>query len=49
MGLLALHSIFLSANDGNALVAAQRCCVREFVGVELDEEYLKVARERMAG
>jgi site-specific DNA-methyltransferase (adenine-specific) len=34
---------------GNALVAAKRCCVREFVGVELDEEYLRVARERASG
>ena len=33
---------------GNALVAAQRCCVREFVGIELDEEYLRVAGERVS-
>jgi site-specific DNA-methyltransferase (adenine-specific) len=31
---------------GNAAVAARRCCVAAFVGVELDEEYLAVARER---
>jgi site-specific DNA-methyltransferase (adenine-specific) len=29
---------------GTALVAAKRCCVREFIGIELDEEYLNVAR-----
>ena len=32
---------------GNAAVAAQACGVREFVGMEIDEEYLKVARERV--
>lgn len=31
---------------GNAAVAAQRCGVARFVGTELDEEYLAVARER---
>ena len=31
---------------GNALVAAQNCCVRNFVGIELDEAYLAVAAER---
>jgi len=33
---------------GNALVAAKRCCVRNFVGIELDEEYLAVATAWLA-
>ncbi len=31
---------------GNAAVAARRCGVAQFIGVELDEEYLATARER---
>jgi site-specific DNA-methyltransferase (adenine-specific) len=31
---------------GNAAVAAQACGVKEFTGMEIDEEYLSVARER---
>jgi site-specific DNA-methyltransferase (adenine-specific) len=31
---------------GNAAVAAQRCRVAQFIGIELDEEYLTVAAER---
>jgi site-specific DNA-methyltransferase (adenine-specific) len=31
---------------GNAAVAAQACGVKEFVGMEIDEAYLSVARER---
>jgi site-specific DNA-methyltransferase (adenine-specific) len=34
---------------GNAAVAAQRCGVAKFVGIELDEEYLAVAAERVHG
>ena len=34
---------------GNAAVAAQQCGVKEFLGTEIDEEYLKVARERVEG
>jgi site-specific DNA-methyltransferase (adenine-specific) len=34
---------------GNAAMAARACGVQEFVGVEIDEEYLRVARERLAG
>jgi DNA modification methylase len=32
---------------GSAAVAAQRCGVAKFIGIELDEEYLAVARERV--
>ena len=32
---------------GTALVAAQNCCVREFVGIEMDAEYLAVAAGRV--
>ena len=32
---------------GNAAVAAMKCGVREVVGLEIDEEYLAVARERV--
>jgi site-specific DNA-methyltransferase (adenine-specific) len=31
---------------GNAAVAAQRCGVAQFIGIELDEEYLTIACER---
>jgi site-specific DNA-methyltransferase (adenine-specific) len=33
---------------GNAAVAAQRCGVAQFIGIELDDEYLAVAQERVA-
>jgi site-specific DNA-methyltransferase (adenine-specific) len=33
---------------GNGAVAARACGVRAFVGVELDEAYLKVAKERLS-
>ena len=32
---------------GTALVAAQNCCVREFVGIEMDAAYLAVAAGRV--
>jgi site-specific DNA-methyltransferase (adenine-specific) len=31
---------------GNAAVAAQRCGAAKFIGIEIDEEYLALARER---
>lgn len=34
---------------GNAAMAARACGVKEFTGIEIDEEYLQVARERVAG
>ncbi len=33
---------------GNAAAAARECGVKEFIGIEIDEGYLGVARERMA-
>ena len=30
-----------------ALVLAQRCCIAKFIGIELDEEYLATAEERV--
>jgi site-specific DNA-methyltransferase (adenine-specific) len=33
---------------GNAAVAAQRCGVAKFIGIELDEEYLAVAASRLS-
>lgn len=33
---------------GNAGVAARECGVKKFVGIELDDAYLKVARERLS-
>jgi site-specific DNA-methyltransferase (adenine-specific) len=34
---------------GNSAVAAQRCGVKEFIGFEIDEEYLAEAKRRVAG
>jgi site-specific DNA-methyltransferase (adenine-specific) len=34
---------------GNAAVAAQRCGVAKFIGIELDEEYLTIAKSRFNG
>jgi site-specific DNA-methyltransferase (adenine-specific) len=34
---------------GNAAVAAERCSVASFIGMELDEEYLAVATQRVGG
>ena len=34
---------------GNAAMAARACGVRQFIGTEIDDEYLAVARERVAG
>ena len=33
---------------GNSAVAAQRCGVKEFIGFEIDEEYLVEAKRRVA-
>ena len=33
---------------GNAAMAARACGVKEFIGTEIDEDYLAVARERVA-
>jgi len=33
---------------GNAAMAARACGVKEFIGIEIDEQYLGVARERLA-
>ena len=42
------HEIVFSLRDGigNAAVAAQRCGVAKFIGIELDAEYFDVAKER---
>jgi hypothetical protein len=32
---------------GNAAVAAQRCGVKRFIGIELDENYLSVGAKSM--
>jgi len=34
---------------GNSAVAAQRCAVKNFIGFEIDEEYLAEAKRRVAG
>jgi site-specific DNA-methyltransferase (adenine-specific) len=44
VGELSVLDPFLGI--GNAAVAAQQCGVKEFVGMEIDEAYLSVARER---
>jgi site-specific DNA-methyltransferase (adenine-specific) len=44
VGELSVLDPFLGI--GNAAMAAQQCGVKEFVGMEIDEAYLSVARER---
>jgi site-specific DNA-methyltransferase (adenine-specific) len=34
---------------GNSAVAAKRCGVKNFIGFEIDEEYLAEARRRIGG
>jgi len=32
---------------GNSAVAAQKCCVKKFIGFEIDENYLAEAKRRL--
>jgi hypothetical protein len=42
--LMALDPFF---GIGALVALAQRCCIAKFIGIELDEEYLATAEERV--